>query len=298
VLVRVLLAILAVGALCVAYGILVERRWYRLRRYRLDILPTGGPEQLTVLHLSDLHFTRRSHAMQRFLASLPPADVTAITGDLVGEPEAVEAVVEALRPVRGTLASYVVLGSNDYFVPRPLNYLRYFRRRRKPRRARRGRGGDLVRLLVDDGWIFLNNRRSELSLDGLAFELLGLDDPHIGRQDLRVAVRRSPGRFGFAVVHSPDPLPELTALGWDLIVFGHTHGGQVRLPLVGALVTNSHMPRRIVSGLVRSGDSWIHISPGLGTSKYAPFRFLCRPEATLLELGRAGATRGGPSAQA
>jgi len=103
---------------------------------------------------------------------------------------------------------------------------------------------------------------------------------------LRVAPRRHPERFGFAVSHSPDPAPELAALGYNLMVFGHTHGGQVRMPFVGALVTNSHVPRRMASGLVRLGDAYAHISPGLGTSKYAPFRFLCRPEATLLELRR------------
>jgi hypothetical protein len=71
------------------------------------------------------------------------------------------------------------------------------------------------------------------------------------------------------------------------MVAGHTHGGQVRLPLVGALVTNCSMPRRLVSGLIRMGETVLHTSPGLGTSKFAPFRFCCRPEATILELGRA-----------
>jgi predicted MPP superfamily phosphohydrolase len=86
------------------------------------------------------------------------------------------------------------------------------------------------------------------------------------------------------VMHSPDSAPEAAALGYDLIVAGHTHGGQVRLPIVGALVTNCSMPRRLVSGAIRMGAAILHISPGLGTSKYAPFRFWCRPEATLLEL--------------
>ncbi len=99
-------------------------------------------------------------------------------------------------------------------------------------------------------------------------------------------------------MHSPDPAPEIAALGYDLAVYGHTHGGQVRMPIVGALITNSDVPRRIVSGLVRFGRSYAHISPGLGTSKYAPFRFLCRPEATLLELRRRPATADRPSAPA
>jgi len=298
VLVPVSIAVLLAGALCVAYGVFVERRWYRLRRYRLDILPAGGPEQLTLLHLSDLHVVRGSSALRAFLASLPKADVTAVTGDIVGEPEAVEEAADLLRGVRGRLASLFVLGSNDYYAPRPLNYLAYFRKERKRRRARCGRAPELVALLEADGWTYLPNRRMELSLDGLEVELLGLDDPHIDRQDLRVAPRTSPERFGLAVVHSPDPAPEIAALGYDLAVYGHTHGGQVRLPIVGALITNSDMPRRIVSGLVRLGHSYAHISPGLGTSKYAPFRFLCRPEATLLELRRQPPTPARPSAPA
>ena len=67
---------------------------------------------------------------------------------------------------------------------------------------------------------------------------------------------------------------------------GHTHGGQVCLPLVGALVTNCSMPRRLVAGLIRMGPAILHTSRGLGTSKYAPFRFCCRPEASLLRLRR------------
>jgi len=115
-----LVAIGAIGAACVLWGILVERSWYRVRRYRLAILPAaGGPDRLTVLHLSDLHFVRGDAKKARFLASLPPADVTVVTGDFLAEPEAVERTVEAVRPVRGRLASWFVLGSNDHFAPRP-----------------------------------------------------------------------------------------------------------------------------------------------------------------------------------
>lgn len=278
------LAIPAAGLACVAYGVLVERRWFRLARRRLDILPAGAPGRITVLHLSDLHLVRGDRAKVRFLARLPRPDLAVVTGDLLGEPDAVEEVVRALRPVRGRLGSWFVLGSNDYFAPRPLNYLAYFRRRRRVRRGIRGRAPELVARLEADGWRHLENDRLEIELDGLPAEVLGLDDAHIGRHDLRAAARGAPDRFGIAVTHSPDVAPELAALGWDLIVAGHTHGGQVRLPLVGALVTNSHLPRRLASGLFRLGPAVVHVSPGLGTSKYAPFRFLCRPEATLLEL--------------
>ena len=282
----VILALLVAGALVAAYAALVERRWYRLAQHRLDILPAGS-SPLTVLHLSDLHIVRGDVRKGRFLASLPRADVAVITGDVLGEPEGVEFAAAALRPVRGRLASLFVLGSNDLFAPRPMNWLRYFvpSRRRKRVVGRRGRAQDLVRQLERDGWVHLRNRKYERRVDGVQMEILGLDDPHIHRADLTVAPRTSPDAFGLAVVHSPDPAPELAALGYDLVVAGHTHGGQVRLPLVGALVTNCSIPTRLARGLSRLGPSYLHVSPGLGTSRYAPFRLLCRPEATLLELG-------------
>ncbi|MEX2274772.1 MAG: metallophosphoesterase [Actinomycetota bacterium] len=295
-------AVVLAGVLCVAYGVFIERRWYRTVRYRLDILPargaagsasgptTGAPSSqdgLTVLHLSDLHYASGDRRMAAYLARLPPPDVTVVTGDLVGEPEAVEAVVEALRPVRGRVASYFVLGSNDHFVtPRwvSLNWLKYFNRRRKIRVARRGRAPELIEQLEADGWTSLRNVRRDADLGGLQTEIVGLDDPHIAWHDLRVAPRRTPDRFGLAIVHSPDAAPELVALGYDLVLSGHTHGGQVRLPLVGALVTNCVMPTRLVSGLIRFGDAFLYTSPGIGTNRFAPFRFLCRPEATYLDL--------------
>lgn len=296
ILIRTGLVVAALGAACVAYGVFVERRWYRRRHYRLRVLPPGAPG-LSILHLSDLHFLRHDRAKERFLATLPHPDLAVITGDVLGEPEGVERAVKALRPVRGRLASFFVLGSNDYFAPRPLNYANYFRKERRRRIGTRGRSRELVGLLEADGWVHLRNRKVALSADGARLEVLGLDDPHIERHDLRVAPRTDPGALGLAVVHSPDPAPELAALGYGLIVSGHTHGGQVRLPIVGALVTNSAIPARLSMGLSRLGPALMHVSPGLGTSKFAPFRFLCRPEVTFLELapqlpadGGAGAT--------
>ena len=282
-LVWILLGVLFATLAVIAYAIFVERRWYRLVRYRLDILPGGAPEELTVLHLSDLHMTKGDRKKRSFLAALPVADVVVITGDIIGEPEAVEAVVEALRPVRGRRASLFVLGSNDLYAPRPTNPLRYlFPKRRHRRRPKtRGRGGDLVRLLEADGWVLIRNRKYRV--DGVPVEIVGLDDPHIHRSDLRAAARTEDG-VGLAVVHSPDPGPELVALGYQLVVAGHTHGGQVNLPFVGALVTNSSIPPRMARGLFRLGPGFLHVSPGLGTSKFAPFRLFCPPEATLLDL--------------
>jgi predicted MPP superfamily phosphohydrolase len=281
----IVFGVAVLGVLCLAYGVLIERHRYRLVHRGIHILPAASAP-ISVLHLSDLHFVRGERRKAAFLASLPRPDVVVVTGDFLAEPEAVETAVAAVRAVRGRLASWFVLGSNDLFVPRPLNPLRYLmpHSTRPRRRARPGRSAELVAQLSADGWEDLDNARALTELDGTTVELVGLHDAHIDRADLRLLPRREPERLGIAVMHSPDSAPEAAAAGYDLVFAGHTHGGQVGLPFVGALVTNSTLPPRLASGLIRMAGSWLCLSPGLGTSKYAPFRFWCRPTAIWLEL--------------
>src|SRR5438132_5758783 len=144
-----------------------------------------APAELTVLHLSALHFVRRDRGKARFLAGLEQPDICVVTGDFLAEPAAVETTVESVRSLRGRIASWFVLGSNDYFVSRPINWFRYFRRNRKPRRAPRGRASELVAALEADGWEHLRNVRKAVGLDGTRIEVLGLDDAHIGWHDTR-----------------------------------------------------------------------------------------------------------------
>ena len=269
----VLVVILACGALCVVYGIAIERRWFRLRGYALAILPPTGPERL-VLHLSDLRRAgrRRSDGSWRGCA----ADVTVVTGDFLAG-QAVENAVDAVRATRGRLASWFVLGSNDYFVPMPLNYFAYFRRTRTRRLAQGGRSKDLVAQLTEDGWVDLTNSRRELEVGGIPVELLGLDDAH--------PVARPPGgarttnRFSIGVMLA-DSAPVAALSGPRS---GRTHAWGAGVPaFVSALVTNCSMPpaRRRLS---RMGPAIVPHA-GLGTSKCA-VRFWC-PEATILRLRR------------
>jgi predicted MPP superfamily phosphohydrolase len=206
---------------------------------------------------------------------------------MLGEPEGLGPALDALGRFRPALGAAAVLGSNDYWAPRFHNWLGYFRgpssRRRRPVTSRNP-WRELVAGLEGLGWAVLSNRRGRLG----DVELAGMDDPHIRRDDPRVAA--PPGgevaRLRVGVVHSPyrRALDAFERNGYPLLLAGHTHGGQVRLPGIGALVTNCDLPRTRVRGLSRWGDSWLHISAGLGTSKYAPFRFACRPEASLLTV--------------
>jgi predicted MPP superfamily phosphohydrolase len=281
-------ALSAAGAACVGYGILVERDWYRLRRQRVQALASGKPP-LTVLHLSDLHLTVADTKRMRFLERLAaePVDLVVLTGDMLGEPEALDPVLATLGRFRPRLGAVAVLGSNDYWAPRFRNPLTYFTgpSSRRHRSGRRNPWRELVEGLEARGWTVLSNRRGRLG----DVELAGMDDPHIRHDDPGVAVPPNgevPASLRLGVVHSPyrRALDAFAGNGYDLVLAGHTHGGQVRLPGVGALVTNCDLPRDRVRGLSRWSGSWLHVSGGLGTSKYAPFRFACRPEASLLTV--------------
>ncbi len=285
---RVAGAVAVAGAACVGYGILVERDWYRLRRQRVEALEPGQPP-LTVLHLSDLHLTAADTRRMRFLERLAaePVDLVVLTGDMLGEPEALDPVLATLGRFRPRLGAVAVLGSNDYWAPRFRNPLTYFAgpSSRRHRSSARNPWRELVAGLEARGWTVLRNRRGRIA----DVELAGIDDPHIRYDDPGVAVPPNgevPARLRLGVVHSPyrRALDAFAGNGYGLVLAGHTHGGQVRLPGVGALVTNCDLPRDRVRGLSRWGSSWLHVSAGLGTSKYAPFRFACRPEASLLTV--------------
>jgi len=281
-------AVAVAGAACVGYGILVERDWYRLRRQRVEVLEPGQPP-ITVLHLSDLHLTVADTRRMRFLERLAaePVDLVVVTGDMLGEPEALDPVLATLGRFRPRLGAVAVLGSNDYWAPRFRSPLAYFigPSTRRHRSFGRNPWPELVEGLETRGWTVLSNRRGRLG----DVELAGMDDPHIRHDDPTVPVPANgevPARLRLGVVHSPyrRALDAFAGNGYDLVLAGHTHGGQVRLPGVGALVTNCDLPRDRVRGLSRWGSSWLHVSAGLGTSKYAPFRFACRPEASLLTV--------------
>jgi predicted MPP superfamily phosphohydrolase len=277
----------AAGAGCVAYGVLVERDWYRLRRERVEVLEPGQPP-LTLLHLSDLHLTVTDSRRVEFLERLAtePVDLVVLTGDMLGEPGGLDPVLDCLGRFRPRLGAVAVLGSNDYWAPRFRSPLTYFLgpSSRRHRSSERNPWRELVTGLEARGWTVLSNRRGRLG----DIELAGMDDPHIRRDDPAVAVppNGQGPRLRVGVVHSPyrHALDAFERNGYPLLLAGHTHGGQVRLPGVGALVTNCDLPRNKVRGLSRWGSSWLHVSAGLGTSKYAPFRFACRPEASLLTV--------------
>jgi predicted MPP superfamily phosphohydrolase len=310
------LCLAAVGV--AAYAAVVERNAFTLRRVTAPVLPPDAAP-LRVLHISDLHLApwqKEKISWVRALADLHP-DVVINTGDNLGHENALPALREALGAFSG-IPGVFVNGSNDYFAPELKNPFRYFSGPSKTSHAAKLLDTPaLLDFLGNDlGWVDLNNRAASLWLGDRRIDFMGVDDPHrkfdslslmsraldemqsnafdeVGEDSSLVVSNDEPqlaAELTVGVTHAPYQriLNAFVGHGAELIFAGHTHGGQVCIPGYGALVTNCDIPREQVKGL----SSWHHagatatlnVSAGLGTSIYAPVRFACAPEVTLLTL--------------
>ncbi|HEY3507100.1 MAG TPA: metallophosphoesterase [Actinocatenispora sp.] len=281
--------VLGVGAATLAYASLIERNRFTLRRYDVPVLAPDA-EPLRVLQISDLHMMPDQRRKQDWVAGLSALDpdLVLLTGDNMAHPGSLPGVVRALQPLLSTAPGAFVFGSNDYQGPILKNPFTYFNPNRVYRQGVPLPVEDLRDVLAGAGWVDLNNARTTVKAGGRTVEIVGVDDPHIERDDYAAVTGPVDGDADVhvALTHSPEPrvLDPMADDGFDLLVAGHTHGGQVCLPYLGALVTNCGLDRRRASGLHRYGPTWLHVSAGLGTSPYAPVRFACPPEASLLTL--------------
>ena len=300
-------AVAAVGAAAFVWGAVVERNRFTIRHEVLPVLDPGA-RPITVLHLADIHLAPWQHRKQEWLRSLAlvEPDLIVNTGDNLGHPDALEALEFALEPLSGVPGVYVN-GSNDYFGPEFKNPFRYFTG--PSGRAERATTLDtpaLERYFENTlGWLSLNNAARALELQGSRLEFFGVNDAHRGWdrldrlpglvEEMRENVGWQDDRTGsepvaIGVTHAPyrRVLDAFVTNGAEVIFAGHTHGGQVRVPGLPALVTNCDIPREQAQGL----SVWHHarraallnVSAGIGTSIYAPVRFACPPEAVVVTL--------------
>lgn len=284
---------------------------FTLRRYDVPVL-APGTSPVKLLHISDLHLVptqRKKVAWVQRLAELAP-DLVINTGDNMADGASLPTVTEALDGLLDVPGAFV-LGSNDYYAPRLKNPARYLladaRKDEDPEDFARLPAEAMVEAFTDRGWLDLSNARGRLVVGGVDVRLVGVDDPHLER-DVMPAPEGAGGGAGggvgaaapvlrLGVAHAPYTrvLDAFADDGADLILAGHTHGGQLCLPGGRALVTNCDLDPGRASGLHGwpgprpdrpdgAGSTWLHVSAGLGTSPYAPVRFACPPEATLLTL--------------
>lgn len=287
------------GAATLGYG-LWEARQFTLRRVDVPLLP-AGQAPIRVLHLSDIHLLpRQRHKLEWIsrLAGLEP-DLVVNTGDNFCSPDAIAPLLDAwgrLLDVPGVF----VFGSNDYRMPKFKNPAQYLAGPSNVKKTATPElpYDDLRAAMTSRGWLDLNHQRGELQVAGRRLAFRGTDDAHLGKDDYSL-VAGPPvegADLNIGVTHAPylRLLDAFAADGMDMVFAGHTHGGQVCLPVKGALVTNCDLDTARVKGLsshtarTAADDgwhtSWLHVSAGLGSSPFAPYRVACRPEATLLTL--------------
>ena len=264
---------------------------YQLRQVSLPLLPSGASD-IRILHFSDLHLTparKGEIADIKGWAKLKP-DLVISTGDFLAHREAVDVALSALNELLDTPGLYV-FGSNDYYAPKFKNPLSYL----KKDSGERSLGEKLPidefdRELQNRGWINLNNKRTSININGVAIDVRGTDDAHLELDNYEKASGKKIGELSIGVTHAPYSrvLDSMAQDEIDLILAGHTHGGQVRMPWFGgsrSLTTNCDLPNWRSRGLTKiDGQPYLNVSAGMGYSPFAPIRILCPAEISLLTL--------------
>ena len=280
---------IAVAVLAVLiWAVVIERQLYVVRQESIKVLPKGGTP-FTVLQIGDIHLAPWQKSKQRFIRQLAkhPIDLVVNTGDNLGHKNAIPPLLDCLKPLLEKPGVFVN-GSNDYYAPVPKNPISYVFHASKEPKSARLETVKMTNAFEQAGWHNLNNKAVEMEVAGNPIRFIGVDDYHIGKSNLsELAASQS---FTIGLTHAPylEVLRGLTLRGAELIFAGHTHGGQVRVPIIGALTTNSDLPNKFARGTsgwsFEGKNSILSVVAGLGNSIFAPVRFFCRPEVRLITL--------------
>ena len=259
----VLVHVLAgVGVICMLYGYLIEPYWLDVRRVTIPTA-TLRDVSLRIVQISDLHCDkkpRNEEKMVEIINALEP-DVVVATGDFLNDAAALPRLQETLRRLQGPLGKFAVEGNFEVW--------------HWPGRDMLENTG--FRLLRQDS-VVVAKGTEEISISGLS----------INRAPAcRDLLQELPGdRFDVFLFHTPDLIEDVNGLGVDLYLCGHTHGGQVALPLYGALLTFSKFGKKYESGLHRCGGTTLYVNRGIGLEPGpAPqVRFCARPEIVVFDI--------------
>ena len=264
-----------------AYAVGVEP--YAIETVHLELFAPRLPEAFegyTIIQVSDLHMRqmgRRERLLKTLLRDLPPADLVAVTGDLVHTPAGINPFLELAQAFRARDGAYAVFGNSEH-----KNGVRPYA---------------FSQTLAEHGIPPLMNRHVLLSRGDASIVLAGVDDPVNDKDDIAAALQGAPpDLFTLLLMHSPDSIAEAVLRGVDVVLSGHTHGGQIRLPWYGPIYTHSRLGRRMSDGYysrrrlrravgIRPGRTQLYVTRGIGISGLA-LRFLTRPELTVITLRR------------
>ncbi len=239
-------------------------RSLQVRTVECDLNWPGLPpalDGLTIVQVSDLHFSP-CYRREFFEAVIDEAarwdgDLVAFTGDLLDDLETLDWVEPIMSRLRGRVGQFAILGNHDH--------------RLRPGRARRA--------LRRAGFVDLDGRWLRLGLEGVTLALGGTSEPWGPKLDYDAMPEAD---FRVLLSHSPDQFPRAQARGVDLVLAGHNHGGQVRLPVLGPILMPSRYSRHFDRGFFRAGSSLLYVSQGVGGKH--PIRYGCHPEITRFTL--------------
>ena len=276
---RVLGGVGGAAGLALLYAIAVEPCFIQTVNVEISLprLPKAF-DGYSILQLSDLHtrrYGRRERIIRRIIESLPKPDLAVITGDMVHTPAGIPHFLRTVENLTAVDGVYAIFGNSEH---------------------KNGvRPGAFARELHEKSIHPLLNTNVIIERDAASIALVGVDDPVSFMDDMPAALEGlDESIFKLLLMHTPDGISEAVVRGIDLSLSGHTHGGQVKLPLVGALFTHSHLGRRMSHGYyagkmlhqiigIRPGRTQLYVTRGLGISGLA-LRFLCRPELTIITL--------------
>ncbi len=251
-------------------------------------------------------------------------DLIFVTGDMVENIENVDYLSSMLKPLKAKYGKYAVLGVHDNYNKAFYEFARNMFKRKRGYSARND-SRNLRSKLNKIGIEILENENRILKIPGLPIsklEIIGIGDPVINRTDLYKAYKNidplkkeeivdhtnyeqsceetfrqaknpihiinDPEKLRIILIHTPDAwvLSTIAKKNTDIVFAGHTHGGQVRLPLIGAIISGCRIKTRFASGLFYLKNMVLFISRGLGEGRYSQFRFYCPPEASIITINR------------
>jgi len=252
------------------YSFFIEKDWIEVNHLKLEILQQESKfTGIRIAHISDLHYgffmsLEQTKKIFEMVNHLQP-DIICFTGDIVDrEARSFEGLAKMLELLKAPWGKFAVLGNHDGEVSPKM----------------------LEQAYSSAGFKLLQNQHVTLTQDGEKLHIAGVDDWITGRPDLKEALEGIPSdQTVILLSHAPDFADKAKKQSHiKLQLSGHSHGGQIRLPLLGHLVTPQY-GKKYVQGLYQLSSSpfYVYTSRGVGTSTL-PFRVNCRPEITVLEL--------------
>ena len=268
-----------IGVAGVLYGTHIER--HRLRVARVEVEVPGLEDAFDgyrIVQLSDFHIGGRGWSAETLncavdLAMAQHGDLIVLTGDFVETAPAIALCAEAFAPLHAADGVLAVLGNHDYF-----------------QHGMRIPG--LVTALQGLGIRVLRNQSFRLRRGGADLWVVGVDDPHSGHDYLPGALAGVPSEAKpLMLVHYPDFSWRLSPDRWALVLSGHAHGSQIRLPFIGRYARQHIASTRFSHGMYRINRTPVFVTTGIGTSG-RPIRVRSRPEVAVIRLRSAPATSG------